>query len=480
MSDTQSLNEIWQLVLQTIKRQQNYSDNLLGLWFREIELVLLTEETAVIVNKRDFKRDILISKYKPVIEQAFETVLGFPVSVDIRSSESQNIEPGMKSHMVAAGSPDQITEKDVPVSPSSAEEEPNFYSTVGESKVVNYASVYKAYKYEYTFDTFIVGSSNKFAHAACTAVANNPAREYNPLFIYGPSGLGKTHLLYAITDQISKQDPDSNIIYVKGEEFTNQLIDCIRRGNTAQFRDLYRKTDVLLIDDIQFIAGKDSIQEEFFHTFNDLYENRKQIIMTSDRPPKDIKTLEDRLKSRFEWGLIADIQPPDFELRTAILKNKASSLNIDIPDDVLAYIAENLRNNVRQLEGAVRKIGAQSFLIGKPINIDLAINCISDMLTGSEPVSVTVDKILDKTSKHYGVTTEQLKSKKRTGDISLARHVAVYIIRQLTDMSLPAIGKVFQRDHTTIMNSLDAVESKIKANPSFEIEINDLIKEIKS
>lgn len=472
--DKQALEEIWQAVIDTIQKNNNYSDSLMNLWFREIDISFLGQDTAVIVNQKSFKRDILKSKYKKEIEKAFEEILGYPITVEIRSEEAQKLDGEKKE------APSFEEEVGADIKTSKENEVPNFYASVGDSKVVNYASVYKAGDVEYTFDTFIVGNSNKFAHAAAIAVATRPAMQYNPLFIYGPSGLGKTHLLYAITDLVTKSDPNTNIIYVKGEEFMNQLVDCIRRNETAKFRELYRKTDILLIDDIQFIAGKDSIQEEFFHTFNDLYENNKQIIMTSDRPPKDIKTLEERLRTRFEWGLIADIQPPDFELRLAILKNKASIFNVDIPDDVLTYIAENLRHDVRQLEGAVRKIGAQSFLVGKPININLAINCISDMLTGSEPISVTVDKILDKTSRHYGVTVEQLKSKKRTGEVAMARHVAVYIIRQLTNMSLPAIGKVFQRDHTTIMNSLDAVENKMKANPMLEPEINELINEIKN
>ncbi len=353
----------------------------------------------------------------------------------------------------------------------------SYFSVVGKSKVLNYANLH-SYK-EYTFDTFVVGKSNEFARAAAMSVANNPSKEYNPLFIYGPSGLGKTHLLCAIIDRISKNFPDYKIVSVKGEDFTNQMIDSISRGITSEFRDKYRKSDVLLIDDIQFIAGKDSTQEEFFHTFNSLYEDHKQIILTSDRPPKDIKLLENRLKTRFESGLIADIQPPDIELRTAILKKKSESLGLSIPPDVLSYIADNLKNNVRQLEGAVKRIGAQNMLTGSDITVDLAIKCISDMLTGSEPVSVTVDKVIDAVASHYCVSADDIKSKKRTSNIASARHVAIYLIRNMTTMSLPAIGRVFSRDHSTIMNSLDTVESKIKSNPETEKEIKELIRVIK-
>jgi chromosomal replication initiator protein len=257
------------------------------------------------------------------------------------------------------------------------------------------------------------------------------------------------------------------------------MIDSIRRESTAVFREKYRLADVLLIDDIQFIAGKESTQEEFFHTFNALYEGHRQIIMTSDRPPRDIKTLEDRLKTRFEWGLIADVQPPDFELRIAIMKNKAEVLKIKMPGDVVEFLAENLKSNVRQLEGAIKKLGAQSLLTGVPINVDLAITCVADLLTGSEPVSVTVERILDKVSRKYNIPIEDIKSRKRTKEVASARHVTIYIIRRLTDMSLPAIGKYMGRDHTTILSSLDTIESELKTSATLELEINELIKEIK-
>jgi len=310
-------------------------------------------------------------------------------------------------------------------------------------------------------------------------VAQNPASGYNPLFIYGASGLGKTHLLYAITNAIRKRSPDSNIIFVKGEDFTNQLIESISKSLTSKFREKYRQADVLLIDDIQFIAGKDSTQEEFFHTFNALHESHKQIIMTSDRPPKDIKTLEDRLKTRFEWGLIADVQPPDYELRMAIVKKKANLLGLKVPEEVFTFLVDNLKNNVRQLEGAIKKIGAQSYLTGVPISKELAVACTSDIITGIEPVKVTVDKILEKVSKKTDVPIAEIKGRKRNKNIAGARHISVYLIRKLTDMSLPAIAGIFGRDHTTIMSSIDNIDAEIKANPSFEIEIGELIKEIR-
>ena len=310
-------------------------------------------------------------------------------------------------------------------------------------------------------------------------MANEPARQYNPLFIYGPSGLGKTHLLYAIANYIMEKHPSLEIVYVKGDEFTNQLIDAISKNATPAFRERYRMCDVLLIDDIQFIAGKTSTQEEFFHTFNALYEDSKQIILTSDRPPREIKTLEDRLKTRFEWGLIADIQPPDLELRTAIIKKKADQVNVSIPDDVLSFLAENLRSNIRQIEGAIKKLGALSYLSGREITMEVARECISDLLGGEEPVAMTVDKIFALIYKKYNVKREDLVSAKRTKEIANARHLSIYLIRSVTEMSLPNIGKIFNRDHSTMMSSLDIINKKITNDAIFKSEVDDLIKEIK-
>ena len=334
------------------------------------------------------------------------------------------------------------------------------------------------YNFEYTFDNFIVGDSNKFAHAACWAVANRPAQDYNPLFIYGPSGLGKTHLLYAITNEIKKKNPDVKIIYIKGEDFTNQLIESLSQQAMPNFRDKYRSCDVLLIDDIQFIAGKVSTQEEFFHTFNALFEDRKQIILTSDRPPRDIKTLEERLKTRFEWGLIADIQPPDLELRIAIIKKKAEQVNVELPDDVLTFLAENLRSNIRQIEGAIKKLGALSFLSGQKITMDLTKSCISELLGGAEPTSVTVEKIFGAVYKKYNIKQEEIIGSRRTKEVAAARHIAIYLVRTVTEMSLPNIGKIFNRDHSTVMSSVETVEKRLRNDALLNVEIHDMIKEV--
>ena len=341
-----------------------------------------------------------------------------------------------------------------------------------------WGSTLPPYNFEYTFDNFIVGSSNKFAHAACTAVAANPAMNYNPLFIYGPSGLGKTHLLYAITNEIKRKKPAAKIISIKGEDFTTQFIEALAAQMTNEFRNKYRSCDVLLIDDIQFIAGKTSTQEEFFHTFNALYEEHKQIILTSDRPPRDMKTLEDRLKTRFEWGLLADIQPPDLELRVAIIKKKAEQVGIIIPEDVLTYLAENLRSNIRQIEGAMKKLGALAFLSGQKITMEVARGCIADLLGGEEPVSVTVDKIFATVYKKYGISKEDLTGKSRSREIAQARHVTIYLIRKITEMSLPNIGKIFNRDHTTALASWETIEKKLKTDAMLTLDINEMTKEV--
>lgn len=335
-------------------------------------------------------------------------------------------------------------------------------------------------EYEFTFDTYIIGSSNKFAHAASLAVAANPAGAYNPLFIYGNSGLGKTHLLYAICNDIKKSRPQMRTLYIKGDDFTNELIDSIRKNTTSEFHQKYRKTDILLVDDIQFIAGKDSTQEEFFHTFNALYEANKQIVLTSDRPPKEIQTLEDRLRTRFEWGLIADIQPPDFETRIAIIKRKAELLDISLSDDVCEYIATKLKNNIRQLEGAVKKLKAYHLLAGENLNIASAQNAISDILNNDQPPPMTVEKIIEEVSRTFGVTTDDIRSSKRSSNISSARQIAMYVVREITQLSMTSIGDEFGgRDHSTVVYAIQQVEKNMKKDSKTKGVVEDLIKNIR-
>lgn len=335
-------------------------------------------------------------------------------------------------------------------------------------------------EYEFTFNTYIVGSSNKFAHAASLAVAANPAGAYNPLFLYGNSGLGKTHLLYAICNDIKKNRPEMKTLYIKGDDFTNELIESIRKNKTMEFHEKYRKTDILLVDDIQFIAGKDSTQEEFFHTFNSLYESKKQIVLTSDRPPKEIQTLEDRLRTRFEWGLIADINPPDFETRIAIIKRKAELLEIELPYDVCEYIATRLKNNIRQLEGAVKKIKAYHLLAGEPPSVASAQNAISDILNNDQPTPVTVEKIIEEVSNTFCVSAVDIRSSRRSSNISAARQIAMYVVREITQLSMTSIGDEFGgRDHSTVVYAIQQVEKNIKKEAKTKCVVEDLIKNIR-
>lgn len=334
---------------------------------------------------------------------------------------------------------------------------------------------------DFTFETFIVGSSNKFAHAAAMAVAATPAESYNPLFIYGNSGLGKTHLLYAIYNDIKDKKSDLSVLYIKGDDFTNELIDSIRKNATLEFHEKYRNVDVLFVDDIQFIAGKDSTQEEFFHTFNSLYESKKQIVLTSDRPPKEIQTLENRLRSRFEWGLIADIQPPDFETRIAIIKRKAEDLNIRLPSDVCEYVAKKLKANIRQLEGAVKKIKAHHYLGGEKVNIATAQTAIESILNNNQPLPITIEKITEEVAKTFEIQAADIKSSKRSGAISKARQIAIYVTREATQMQLSAIGKEFGgRDHSTIVYTINQIEKTMKENPKTKALIEDIIRNIRS
>ena len=329
---------------------------------------------------------------------------------------------------------------------------------------------------DYTFENFIVGSSNKLAHAASVAVANHPTA-YNPLFLYGSSGLGKTHLMKAIANEIKRTTPDFNIIFVKGEDFTNELVRSIEKKTTAKFKEKYRNADMLLIDDIQFIAGKVSTQEEFFHTFNSLYDAGKQIILTSDRPPKDIQHLEERIQSRFEGGLIVDIQPPDTELRVAILKRKAQLMNVNLSDEVLSFLGENVKSNIRQLEGVIKKLGAYSLVNGSKITIDTARTVLSGVISGTVPPALVAEQIIENISKRYNVSIEDIKGKKRTTEIALARHISIYVIRNVTNLSLQNTAKIFGRDHTTILSSIDVIKNKMAEDSSFEYEITNICNE---
>ncbi|NLP47049.1 MAG: chromosomal replication initiator protein DnaA [Epulopiscium sp.] len=331
----------------------------------------------------------------------------------------------------------------------------------------------------YIFDTFVVGNSNRMAHAAALAVAEAPAKAYNPLFLYGGVGLGKTHLMQSIGHFILSQKPYTKVLYASSEKFTNELINSIKDDKNEDFRKRYRNIDVLLIDDIQFIAGKERTQEEFFHTFNTLHEANKQIIISSDRPPKEIETLEDRLRSRFEWGLIADIQPPDLETRIAILQKKAELEQMSIPNDVIVFVAKSIVSNIRELEGALNRIIAFSALAHQEITIELANEALKDLISNDKPKVITPEFIQEIVASHYKLRPEDLRSKKRTRNIAFPRQVAMYLCRSLTDLSLPRIGEKFGgRDHTTIIHGCDKIQRIMEKDPNLQTVVNDLEKRI--
>jgi chromosomal replication initiator protein len=332
---------------------------------------------------------------------------------------------------------------------------------------------------KYTFSSFVIGNSNRFAHAASLAVAESPAKAYNPLFIYGGVGLGKTHLMHAIGHYILASNPNAKVVYVSSEKFTNELINAIKDDKNEEFRNKYRNVDILLIDDIQFIAGKERTQEEFFHTFNELHDANKQIILSSDRPPKEIPTLEDRLRSRFEWGLIADIQVPDFETRMAILKKKADVENLNVANEVMGYIATKIKSNIRELEGALIRIIAYSSLTNREVTVDLATEALKDIISKKQGKHVTIDSIQDVVSSYFNLRVEDLKSQRRTRNVSYPRQIAMYLSRKLTDMSLPKIGEEFGgRDHTTVIHAYEKISGNLKTDDSLQHTINDITKKV--
>lgn len=453
---------IWNIVYDEILKK--YPEAVIELWFKNFELAYFDDERALITTTSEGFVDLLNKKYAPEIADIFEQVLNFRLNVKIYAKSKFNPEeiPLTESAPAPAEKPAAPVEPTPEAEPAKEEEPAQDTSFVSEK--------------DYTFDNFIVGSSNKLAHAASIAVANTPTA-YNPLFLYGASGLGKTHLMKAVANEIKRTKPDFNIILIKGEDFTNELVRSIEKKTTAKFKEKYRNADMLLIDDIQFIAGKVSTQEEFFHTFNSLYDAGKQIILTSDRPPKDIQHLEERIQSRFEGGLIVDIQPPDTELRIAILKRKAQLMNVSLSDDVLSFLGENVKSNIRQLEGVIKKLGAYSFVNGTRITVDTARNVLSGVITGTVPPTVVADQIIENISKRYNISVEDIKGKKRTTEIALARHIAVFVIRSATTLSLKNIAKIFGRDHTTLLSSIDVVKSKMTEDSSFEYEINSIINE---
>lgn len=461
----QELKDVRDAAMELVR--SHYSQTVFDLWFSDLTLSSLDDKTAVFSIKSDFKQTIVQNKYASVISDALKEVLGFSVDVSIVSTEKSE---GFSRPDFTGQVDSSLSEQEKTASPARRPEKPDIGADIESKNVFS----------QYTFENFIVGDSNKFAQAACIAVARNPATNYNPLFIYGQSGLGKTHLLYAITNEIKRTMPDVRIVYKKGDEFTNELIRAIQNGTTEAFREKYRHADVLLIDDIQFIAGRESTQEEFFHTFNALYDDDKQIILTSDRPPKDIKTLEDRLRTRFEWGLVADVQPPSIELRTAIILKKAEDLGIEIPDDALRYLSENLRNSIRTIEGAIKKISAIHLLNGTPITLEMCKNAVSSIVNGQKSETEVIDRIFRAVSRRTDVTPEEMRGKKRNDNIAKARHMCIYLIRQMTELSLSDIGKIFSRDHATVIASIKYIEGQIESVAGTESEVSALMSEIRA
>ena len=451
-----------------LREKTNSPQSAFELWFGDFNLTSLDESRATFSTPTKIRRQILSTRYMSVIKETLAEIIGFEVEIEIISLDADTI-----------FSP--------PVVQTTIDEEKNFdrerleKSEKKEKKieeVLNASADKKTLLDEYTFENFIEGESNKFAKAVCYAVANDPSY-CNPLFIYGHSGLGKTHLLYAIMNHMKKKNPEVKIVYKKSETFMNELIEAIANHETSAFKDKYRCADVLMIDDIQFIAGKQSTQEEFFHTFSALYEAEKLIILTSDRPPKEINPLMDRLRTRFEWGLLADIQPPSFELRTAIIKKKSDDMGLTVPAHLIDYMAERLNNNIRQIEGILKKLYAIHSFTSKEITKEAIDDIISIVDPGNIPNDAMVEKILLHVSKKYGVSVDDIKSKKKTDSIANARHVSVYIIRKLTDLSLKDIGKIFARDHSTIISSINKIDINIQTVKNYETEINMLMKEIK-
>ena len=429
---------VWAKVLNHMEKQ--LTPVMVSAWFDDAEVVELTEEQLTLYSPSDMRRDFIRTKGAQYIADALKEIFNSEAKLVVLGDEE----------MEAFRQKDQKT--------TSMDFNPQF-----------------------SFDSFVVGPSNRFAHGAALAVTNTPGQVYNPLFIYGPPGVGKTHLLYAIANGIRSKNPDAKIVYIKGDEFTNELIAAIQSGKNIEFRSKYREADLFLIDDIQFIAGRESTQEEFFHTFNKLYEEHKQIVMTSDRKPSDMLTLEDRLRTRFEWGLLADIQPPDYETRMAIIKNKAVSLGIDLPDDVCNYIANNVTNNVRQIEGTVKKIMAYRDLNNMPLDLPNVSRAIDDMFKSEGNALPTPNLIINHVCKFYSIDESTLRGTQRNKGTVEARQVAIYLIRKLTNLSTTEIGKEFGKDHTTMMHSISKVETSLKnGDVSLQNHIRDITANINS
>ncbi len=450
-----TFNEVWDVICDYLKSKNEdgkkaISDVAYNAWIKTIEPVGLDFEKSYIVLSVPNKLN------KTVIENSY---------IEILKIASEEVFGKKFDFLIEVAGDDTTKETLQKISRTPEEDTDNSYGD------------------EYTFENFVVGKSNDLAYKACVAVAKDPAglEVQNPLFIYGNSGLGKTHLLYAIKNVINKNYPSKKIIYVKGEDFTNELIDSLSKKTADKFRDKYRTVDVLLVDDIQFIAGKEATQEEFFHTFNTLYEAKKQIVFTSDVPPREMKTLEDRLKSRFEWGLLADIQPPDIETRITIINKKAEQLNIEIPYNISELIASKIKTNIRKLEGAVKKLHAKNLLNNEKISVKMAHEVIAELQSEDVAVEITLDTIVEEVARTFNVTPEEIKSSNRRANLSKARQIAIYLVKDITNMSMEQIGNEFNgRHHSTIVYTCQQVEKNMEFDPKVKEMIRDIKKNLQN
>ncbi len=433
----ESINDIWNAVCEELKNSGEITEAGFNLWIKDLKPLELRQDGFLLSTSGDIKKNVIETTYMAVLKEAFKNIIGLEINVNIVVED--------KSGNIIKQETDNAA----------------FFDNA------------------FTFDNFIVGSTNRFAHAAAMAVADNPFIIYNPLVIYGKSGVGKTHLMLAIKNHISSKMPDKRIVYTRGEDFTNHLISALKDGTIENFREKYRKADFLLMDDIHFIAGKEQTQEEFFNTFNTLYQNNKQIVVTLDRPPTEIKTLEERILSRLESGLLADISSPDFETRVGIVKTKAELLGISLNENVIYYIAEHIRANTRQLEGVVKKLQAYIMFQKKSPTIPVVQGFIRDIVNDPKKEPIKIEQIISEVARNYSIQETDILSRRKTANIALARQVAMYIAKETTELSYKSIGESFNKDHTTVLYACREIEKKIKQDPFEKEIIEEIIKNIK-
>jgi chromosomal replication initiator protein len=440
-------NELWSAALAALERK--YSKPIFEMWLKPMRPVSMSETEIVMSVQSPFARDGVENRLRGDISEVLTELLGATIALRF---------------VVAADAPSgPPQEADMP--PQTAHRAPL-------AEDLRHGNLNP----RYTFEEFVVGNSNRFAHAASQAVAEAPARAYNPLFLYGGVGLGKTHLMHAIGHRVIAQNPSANVVYVSSEKFTNEFIVAVQKNQTLEFRNKYRLVDVLLIDDIQFIEGKEGTQEEFFHTFNALHEAQKQLVISSDRPPKEIQTLESRLRSRFEWGLLTDIQPPDLETREAILRKKAESEKIPVPDDVTSFIAKVIPSNIRELEGALIRVVAFASLTKSPITADLAADVLKNVVAATPARRITIALIKERVAKAHGLTVKEMDHQRRDQRLAAPRQIAMYLATELTDCSLPQIAREFaKKDHTTVMYARDKVKNQMATDEAYRNKVRALL-----